>query len=314
MGPNSPIFRLEQALDTYLGIAPAVAEGVLQTVVVLIAYFVVRRVARRVMLRTLEDPSQRYQVSRAVAYGFGILALLAVARIWIQGVSGLATYLGLASAGLAIALQDMLTNLAGWLFILVRQPFKVGDRIEIGPHRGDVVDIRLFRFIILEIGGWVHAEQATGRILHVPNGWVFKNAVANYDQAFGYVWNELEVTVTFESNWRRAKDALVKTVSEHAETLSPDAAQRIAEAANTFHIRFGKTTPVVWTSVVDNGVLLTARYLCKPRERRSSASVIWESVLAEVAAMADVDLAYSTVRYFDGTGEGKPALRGRRSP
>jgi small-conductance mechanosensitive channel len=306
-----PITQLEEALDTYLGIAPALVEKGIQTLVVMVVYFFVRRIARRVMLRTLDDPGQRYQVGRAVAYGFGVVALLVIARIWIQGVSGFATYLGLASAGLAIALQDMLTNLAAWLFILVRQPFKVGDRIEIGPHKGDVVDIRLFRFIVLEVGAWVHAEQATGRVLHVPNGWVFKNAIANYDEAYGYVWNELEMTVTFESNWRRAKEVIARTVSEHAETLSPDAAKHIAEAANTYHIRFGKMTPVVWTAVVDTGVKLTARYLCKPRERRSSASDIWESILVELEGLPDVDLAYSTVRYFDGTREGKPGLRAK---
>ena len=64
---------------------------------------------------------------------------------------------------LAIALQDPLTNLAGWLFILIRRPFRVGDRIQVGANTGDVVDIRPFRFLMLEVGNWVHADQGTGR-------------------------------------------------------------------------------------------------------------------------------------------------------
>jgi small-conductance mechanosensitive channel len=297
--------RLEQFFATYLGLGPDMLARVVETILVIVGYLLVRRISRRIVVRAVDDPASRYTASRFVAYGFGVLMLALLVKIWVQGVTGFATYLGLLSAGVAIALQDPLINLAGWVFILVRQPFKVGDRIQINQHAGDVVDIRLFRFILLEIGNWVHADQSTGRVLHVPNGWVFKSSVANYDEGFGYIWNELAVTVTYESNWRRAKEVLAKTVSEHAEQLSPDAARQIEAAADTYHIKFSKLTPVVWTSLSEQGVTLTMRYLCKPRERRSSASEIWESVLLALGEMQDVDLAYPTTRYFDNTVEGK---------
>jgi small-conductance mechanosensitive channel len=305
--------RIEHLVGTYFGIDPSLLERVAWTAVVLVAYLLVRRVLRRIISRTLDEPSARYTAGRVSAYVVGILALLLIAKVWVQGVTGFATYLGLVSAGLAIALQDPLVNLVGWVFILVRRPFKVGDRIQVGAHAGDVVDIRLFRFIMLEIGNWVRADQSTGRVLHIPNGWVFKNSVANYDEAFGYIWNELEVVVTFESNWRRAKDVLQTTVNDHSEQLGPDAARQIADAADHYHIKFSKLTPVVWTSVVDDGVTLTARYLCKPRERRSSSSEIWESVLVAFDALDDVDLAYKTVRHFDNAREGKVAAAKRRA-
>jgi hypothetical protein len=77
----------------------------------------------------------------------------------------MSTFLGLVAAGIAVALKDPLTNLAGWLFILWRRPFTAGDRVQIGEHKGDVIDLRLFRFTLLEIGNWVHADQSTGRLL-----------------------------------------------------------------------------------------------------------------------------------------------------
>ena len=154
----------------------------------------------------------------------------------------------------------------------MRRPFGVGDRIQIGQHTGDVVDIRPFRFVLMEVGNWVKAEQSTGRVIHVPNALIFKNPVANYDEAFGYIWNELEVTVTIESDWKSAKAELLRIVAEHAEHLTADVTERIRLAADSLHIKFGKVTPVVWTSVVDDGVRLTARYLCKPRDRRGSSS------------------------------------------
>ncbi len=104
--------------------------------------------------------------------------------------------MGLFTAGLAIALKDPLTNLAGWLFIVFRKPFIVGDRIQIGPHAGDVVDIRPFQFTILEIRNWVDADQSTGRMIHLPNAKVFVEAQANYSLGFNYIWNEIVVRLT----------------------------------------------------------------------------------------------------------------------
>ena len=131
----------------------------------------------------------------------------------------------------------------------MRRPFGVGDRIQIGQHTGDVVDIRPFRFVMMEVGNWVKADQSTGRVIHVPNALVFKTPVANYDEAFGYIWNELEITVSMESDWKAAKAELLRIVTEHAEHLTADVAERIRLAADSLHIKFGKLTPVVWTAV-----------------------------------------------------------------
>ena len=136
-------------------------------------------------------------------YISGVAAFLFFWRIWFG--HGIATYMGVLSAGLAIALRDPLANLAAWLFITVRKPFSVGDRISISEHAGDVIDQRLFSFSVVEIGKWVDADQGTGRIIHIPNGWVFKYSVQNHTQGFNFLWNELLLLVTLESNWKKAK-------------------------------------------------------------------------------------------------------------
>ncbi len=300
-----------------LGIEGGFAFRVLGTVGVFVAWLLVMRLVRRLLARTVDDLSSRFSMIRIASYVVGLISVLLIARLWVQGVAGLATYLGLVSAGIAIALQDLITNLAGWLFILLRRPFRIGDRIQIGPHSGDVVDIRPFRFLMLEIGQWVQADQSTGRLLHVPNGWVFKNPIANYHEAFGYIWNEIEVVVTFESDWRKAKKTLESIINENAEKIEPEVRKQIAAAAERLHIQFTKVTPVVWTTAVDSGVRLTMRYLCKPRERRSTSSAIWEKILDAFAAMPDVDLAYPTTRFFQHAAEGKTVTLehdvGRRS-
>ena len=301
--------RLAAWAESTLGVAPELFTRVFGSVVIILSYMVVRRAAMRLWVRRVADPSSRYELSKLIGYGLGFVAAAVLIKVWVQGITGFATYLGLLSAGIAVALQDPVTNFAGWLFIVLRRPFEVGDRVQIGSHAGDVVDIRLFQFVLLEIGNWVDADQSTGRVIHVPNGWVFKNPQANYDKGFHYVWHEIAVVITFESNWRRAKAVLAQAVNDHAEHLTADATRRIDEAAERYHIKFSKLTPMVWTSVVDHGVRLTLRYLCKPRERRSSEHEMWEAILDEFDKLPDVDFAYPTMRRFDNRFEGKSNAR-----
>lgn len=288
-----------------LGVDPAAAWRVVGTVLVILVWLVLQRVVRRLLFRTISDPASRFSIGKLLNYLLGTIALLVVARLWIQGITGLATYLGLLSAGIAIALQDLITNFAGWVFIMIRRPFAIGDRIQIATFQGDVVDIRLFRFVMLEIGNWVHGDQSTGRVLHIPNGMVFKNPVANYDEAIGFIWNEIDVVVTFESDWRKAKRLLEEIAQQNAAAMEPEARKRVDAAAHEMHIQFSKLTPVVWTTAVDSGVRLTLRYLCKPRQRRSSTSAMWEKILDAFAPLPDVDLAYPTTRFFEHAAEGK---------
>jgi small-conductance mechanosensitive channel len=97
-----------------------------------------------------------------------------------------------------------LANLAGWVFIVWRHPFRVGDRVQIGEHAGDVVDLRIFQFSLMEIRNWVEADQSTGKIIHIPNGIIFTSPLANYTHGFNYLWNEIPITITFESDWEKA--------------------------------------------------------------------------------------------------------------
>ena len=301
----NPVDRIGAAL----GIQADTVWKIGGTLAVVLLWVGLGRLARRVIARAMDDSAARFQMTRVSGYILGFAALVVVARTWIQGINGLATYLGLVSAGIAIALQDPVTNLAGWLYILIRRPFRVGDRIQVGTNTGDVVDIRPLRFIMLEIGNWVHADQGTGRILHVPNGLVFKHSVANYDEAFGYIWNELDITITFESDWRSAKSMLEAILAEQSDEIDKHVRKRIDDAAHVLHIKLPTVTPVVWTTVVESGVRLTMRYLCKPRARRSSETHIWEQVLDGMAALQNVDFAYPTTRRFDNMNEGKPGAR-----
>lgn len=288
-----------ESLATWLGMQTGTLERIVWTLVVLVAYVVVRSLAQRFVRTAVHDRERRYTATKAVNTTLGLLMLVALVLVWTRGGTGLAAYLGIVSAGIAIALADPLINLAGFLFIALRKPFVVGDRIQIGEHRGDVVDLRLFQFSIIEIGNWVAADQSTGRVIHVPNGLVFKQPTGNYTQGFDFIWDEMAVTVTFESDWRKAKETLERLVGQLAILAREQAAAEVDRAAGKFLVRYEHLTPIVWTSVADHGVTLTARYLCQPRRRRSVSSQLWEAILTAFAEMDEVDFAYPTTRFYD---------------
>lgn len=293
---------LEQMPDYYFNI--------IESVTIIIILILLRFLILRIVNRRSTDPAQRYKWRKNIAYILSFIGFLVIGRIWFEGVGSLATFLGLLSAGIAIALRDPLVDMAGWMFLLWRKPFVVGDRIQIGQNqigqnRGDVIDIRLFKFSMLEIGDWVHADQSTGRIIHIPNHKVFSDSIANYTSDFDFIWNEIEVVVTFESNWKKTKKILEEIANQHLEDFVKDADKQIQKASRSYLIRYNYLTPIVYSDVVGNGVRLTLRHLTNARKRRRTSMLIWEDILELVKAESDIDFAYQTYRIYQKPKEEK---------
>jgi len=297
-------------MDVIPTIGPELRERFLSTLVMLGVLIGVRIVAVRVLRARLPDVTDRYRWRKSVDYLLIALGVLTIGRIWSSGVAQLGTFLGLVTAGLAIALREPITNVAGWLFLLWRRPFRVGDRIQIGDFAGDVVDIRFFQFSLLEIRGRFDADQPTGRIVHIPNATVFSTPQANASDAFPYIWAEFPVTLTFESNWAKAKAAFTEIAQRHG--IASQALQATLRAR--YAVGVLNADPVVYTSVREDGVCLTLRVLCPVRGSRPMAEAIWEEILRRVAEWDDVDFAYRTTRLYDHRSEGKPGARAPLSP
>jgi small-conductance mechanosensitive channel len=249
----------------------------------------------------------RYRWAKYSSYAITILAIVVLAQVWFTAIRSVGVFLGLLSAGLAIALKDLVASLAGWFFILWRKPFDLGDRIQVGTHAGDVVDIRLFAFTIMEVGNWAASDQATGRMIHLPNSRVFTEPVANYTADFPFLWNEMPVLVTFESDWRRAKERLQEILDDVTGEMSKEAESRLTESSRLFLIHHGGLMPAVFTSVQESGVLLTGRYVTRPRERRTTSRAIWERVLDAFQDEPAIAFAYPTQRLRLDAPEGAPA-------
>lgn len=280
------------------GLSEEMVNKLLFTLIAVLALILLRIFVSKLVVRNVTDDKRRYHVRRTVTYLYTFIMVIVIGSIWFQGVASLSTFLGLASAGLAVAMHDTIANMAGFFFIEARKPFRVGDRIQLEGFKGYVIDIRLFQFSIVEVGNWVDADQSTGRIVHVPNSLVLRSPLSNYHIGFEYIWNEIPVLITFESNWKKAKELLHKIARENAEYLSQNAQSQIRKAAQKYLIVAGKLTPTVYTSVKDSGVMLTIRYLVDPRQRRGTEQKMWEDILDAFALEKDIDLAYPTTRFY----------------
>ena len=300
---SSSMTRITNFLTDNIGISSENQEKILYSVIILLVLYIIRFAILKLAWRFTEDPKSRYTWRRSVSFTIGLLTVILIGSVWIRAIGQFGAFLGLLTAGLAIALKDPLTNIAGWVFILTRKPFTLGDRVQIGQHKGDVIDLRLFQFTLLEIGNWVDADQSTGRIIHLPNGSIFTQAQANYSAGFQFIWNEIPVLITYESDWKKARDLLQKIVNEYAHELSADAEKRIIEASKKYMIFYQYLTPIVYTTVKESGILLTMRYVCDPRKRRVTEHEIWEAVLVSFAENPDIEFAYPTQRFYNRPSE-----------
>lgn len=273
---------------------PTVRRTVL-TALVLVTMYVVIRVGQRIAVRYLEAPEVRYRTTKRIGRAGGLLTLLAIISIWSPGVQDALTVLTIIGAGLAIAMREALLSLVGWINLAIRAPYRQGDRIEVNGVRGDVVDIRLFHSTLMEIGGWVHADQSTGRLVHIPNGWVFQHEVYNYTRGFGFIWNELPVTVTFRSDWEAAREIILSLAQESAAIVEQQAAREIRQMSREYLVHYSILTPFVYVHIAENGIRLTLRYLCEARKRRGTDHAITLSLLRALQEHGGIELAYPMV-------------------
>lgn len=288
-----------QQFGDYFQNSPQLMTKFIITVVTLVVIWLIRFLIIRVINRNIKSTRQKYKWRKNASYSTGFLGLIILGTIWFEGLQEIGTFLGLLTAGLAIALRDPVTDFAGWIFISLRTPFDVGDRVEIGDVKGDIIDIRIFKFTVLEIGNWVHADQSTGRVVHMPNHKVFTEALANYTSDFEFIWNELEVLLTFESDWKKAKEKLQEIAEKHMEDFIDHAKRQVQRANKSYFVHYEYLTPIVYTDVKESGINLTIRHLCDPRKRRGMGQAVWEDILNFVEQNEDVDFAYPTMRILN---------------
>lgn len=255
-------------------------------------------VGLRILNRAIKEPLWRYKSRKFFYYSGTALLILVLFAIWSENIGQFAFGLGVVGVGLALALQQAVLSLAGWLYIVTSRPFDVGDRIEVNDIAGDVIDIRVFKTVLLEIHmeGAGKGTQSTGRVVDIPNSYAFSHALFNYTRGFEYVWNDYPIQVTFESNWEKALQLVSDILHRETHGFEAPARQQIEHMGKRYMIQYGHLTPAVFLTIRNSGVELAMRYLTPARGRRQIRDRISREILKAFAKEPDIQLAYPTYR------------------
>lgn len=256
------------------------------SLLVVLLSWLVAWVLSRVVARRRTDPFDRYVVRKLSRYGVIVVAVVALALLWRPFAGRFGVVLGFVTAGVAFAMQEVIGAFAGWVSIYSGSLYRIGDRIEIGGVRGDVIDISPLRTKLMEMGSptestsWVGGRQLTGRIVSVSNKSVFTSPVFNYSASFDFLWEELLVPVPYEADWQQAERIIGDVVREVSSTRS--ARDAIDKMRRSHPIPPTDLEPRVFVRMTDNWVELAARFVVPVRTARTAKDAISRQVLAEL--------------------------------
>jgi len=257
------------------GLNAEVGQKVLLTVIlvaILIAIgWAVGRVLRAVNARD-QPPRWAFWVRQAERLGLFVIAILGLVSIWLDEPKSLSTALGLVTAGLAFALQKVVTAFAAYFTILSAKNYTVGDRIVMGGVRGDVIAIGFLQTTIMEMGQpasasgadpdvWVRSRQYTGRVVAVSNGKIFEEPIYNYSRDFEYVWESIHLPVEYTADRKRAEEILMKAALDHTLKVSELSEESLSDMQERYFVKLVDMEPKVFYRITDNWLELSLRFV-----------------------------------------------------
>lgn len=237
------------------------------------------KVLQRNLFTKIKSTDNRFRAKKIGNFVGYFLTILLITIVYSDKLGGLTVALGVAGAGIAFALQEVITSFAGWLAILFGGFYKTGDRVQLGGIKGDVMDIGVLRTTIMETGQWVDGDLYNGRIVLIANSFVFKEPVFNYSGGFPFLWDEIKVPIQFGSDYRKAKEILEQVGKEVAGDLTEISKDRWKTLQNKYLLEDARTEPMVSLIANDNWVEFTLRYVVDYKRRRITKTELFTKIL-----------------------------------
>lgn len=267
---------------------------VLNSVIILLILYIANIFLDNLLMKRIKEKRERYTLRKAISTLLSFLGLGALLSVWLQETTTLVVAYGLLSAGVAIALQDVLRNIAGGIIIFFSSPFKAGDRIQVDNDMGDVIDIKLFYTTLMEIREWVDGDQYTGRITQIPNSFVLNKTVKNYTKDFSFIWDEVHIMITYDSNLKKAKEIALRIAHEVTDPFRIAATNELSDLGEKYLITQSDVDEQIYTKITDNWVDMRLRYVVDPRQRRAIKRSLFEKLLEAFNREEDIKIASAT--------------------
>jgi small-conductance mechanosensitive channel len=247
-----------------------------------VIYCVFRILLEEAVITRIKDAKTKYSFRKTVSILFIVVFLVAAIRIWITQTETLLVSYGLIAAGIAVALQDFFKNFVGGLLVFLTGMYRVGDRIEIADTTGDVIDIGILYTSVMETGGWLTGEQETGRIDMIPNGYVLSRTVNNYTKDNNFLWDEIMLPITYDSDWREAITVFTDIAREETTAAAERAKREMESLGERYYLFRRSVEPSLFLTMTDNWITFHIRYVVDARGRRGVRTRITRRILEHV--------------------------------
>jgi small-conductance mechanosensitive channel len=271
---------------------------------VILIWVIVKLVQKKLFSR-IKNNDNRYKAKKLGSFFGVLLTIVLLLVVFSDKLGGITVALGVAGAGIAFSLQEVIASFAGWLAILFGGFYKTGDRVQLGGIKGDVMDIGVLRTTIMETGQWVDGDLYNGRIVLIANSFVFKEPVFNYSGDFPFLWDEIKIPIQYGSNYNKAKEIIEAVGREVAGDLTETSKEVWGTMQRKYLLEDAKTEPMVSIIANDNWVEFTLRYVVGYRKRRVTKSDLFSKLLTRIEATdGEIKFASATFQLV-----GKPELK-----
>lgn len=278
---------------------PTVGKVVTLIIGTILIWLVVQFIQRKFLIK-IPDNQNRYRATKMGSFAGYFLTFVLVVIIFSSKLSGISTALGVAGAGVAFALQEVIASFAGWLAIMFGNFFRTGDRVQLGGIKGDVMDIGVLRTTIMETGQWVDGDLYNGRIVMIANSYVFKEPVFNYSGEFPFLWDEIKIPIQYGSDYDMVTSILTEIGNENLGQLPKESHDNWVHLQRTYRLEDAQTEPMVSLVANDNWVEFTLRYVVPFKKRRATKTVLFTAALKRIEATnGTVKFASATFQLVD---------------
>ncbi len=260
---------------------PTVGKLISSIVAVMIVISLVR-IIQKLIVKKIKDTDTRYRLRKSISFFGYLLVVFALTIIFSDKLGGLTVALGVAGAGIAFALQEVIASFAGWFAISFAKFYKTGDRVQLGGIKGDVIDVGILRTTLMELGQWVNGDLYNGRVVRIANSFVFKEPVFNYSGDFPFLWDEITIPIKYGSDHKFARELLLKISNDLLSDYASKAKDAWKELVEKFLIEDASVEPMITMIANDNWIEFTIRYVVDYKARRTTKDKLFNSILNEV--------------------------------
>jgi small-conductance mechanosensitive channel len=260
-----------------------------------ILYLVFRIAFEEIVAKSIKEPKTRYSFRKTVSILYLAVFVAIIIRIWVANTHTLLVSYGLVGAGIAVALQDFFKNFVGGIVLFVTGIYRVGDRIEVNSKYGDVIDIHILYTTLMEMKEWVAGDQATGRLSIIPNGTVLSGTINNYTKDNNFIWDEIAIPITYDSDWKQAVTKILGIVKEGTAEITGRAQKAISGLGQKYYLFERTVQPEVFFTLTDNWITFNVRYISDVRDRRTLQHTLSKNILTEIQSSENIKIASSTL-------------------